>query len=266
MGMKHLERAFSLLIAVLMVTASFIPAVSAIESENNVSGAVVATDDAADVTALTSGIAILFVDDSGGADFTTIRAAVNAARDGDRIVVKAGSYNENVVVNKSVSLVSEAGAGATTVTASSSNSPVFRVDADNVTISGFCISGSTTAGAIDLPYMLAGNCTVVDNVITGNRVGIWCSSSHAVLTGNTITSNSNGGIWLVGARAATVDGNIIDSNEGEGGVYIDCIYDAVIRNNVISNNSQILFLEDYGDDSNVIYLNTFANIVYANTL
>lgn len=137
--MKHLERAFSLLIAVLMVTASFIPAVSAIESENNVSGAVVATDDAADVTALTSGIAILFVDDSGGADFTTIRAAVNAARDGDRIVVKAGSYNENVVVNKSVSLVSEAGAGATTVTAASSNSPVFRVDADNVTISGFCI-------------------------------------------------------------------------------------------------------------------------------
>jgi len=217
MGMKRIERAFSLLIAVLMITTSFIPAVSAIESENNVSAVVIATDDAADVTALTSGIATLFVDDSGGADFTTIQAAVNAASDGDRIVVKAGSYRENVVVNKSVSLTSEAGAGATTVTAASSSSPVFRVDADNVTIAGFCISGSTTADAIDLPYMLAGNCTVVDNVITGNRVGIWCSSSHAVLTGNTITSNSNGGIWLVGARAATVDGNVIDSNEGEGG-------------------------------------------------
>jgi nitrous oxidase accessory protein len=47
--------------------------------------------------------ATLTVNASGGADYTRIQDAVNAASNGDTITVAAGTYNENVVVNKSLS-------------------------------------------------------------------------------------------------------------------------------------------------------------------
>ncbi len=52
-----------------------------------------------------AGAATITVNASGGAMYTRIQDAVNAASDGDTIMVAAGTYNENVVVNKSVSLI-----------------------------------------------------------------------------------------------------------------------------------------------------------------
>ena len=40
-------------------------------------------------------------------DYPTIQAAINAANDGDTVFVRNGTYYENVVVNKPVSLVGE---------------------------------------------------------------------------------------------------------------------------------------------------------------
>lgn len=49
------------------------------------------------------------VDDSGGADFTTISAAIAAAVDGDVIVVRPGSYSAFDVVGKSLVVRAESG-------------------------------------------------------------------------------------------------------------------------------------------------------------
>lgn len=53
------------------------------------------------------------VDNSGGADFERIQDAVNASEDGDTIRVFAGTYYENVVVNKTLSLVGNGSANTT---------------------------------------------------------------------------------------------------------------------------------------------------------
>jgi len=39
--------------------------------------------------------------------YGTIQLAINAANDGDIITVAAGTYNENVIVNKSISLIGQ---------------------------------------------------------------------------------------------------------------------------------------------------------------
>ncbi|MDP2944061.1 MAG: hypothetical protein Q8N57_00620 [bacterium] len=41
------------------------------------------------------------------ADYTTIQAAINASIDGDTINVESGTYNENIVINKSIKLIGE---------------------------------------------------------------------------------------------------------------------------------------------------------------
>jgi PKD repeat protein len=47
-----------------------------------------------------------YVDDSGGADFSQIQDAVTAAKAGDTIIVKDGTYTENITVDKSLTPLS----------------------------------------------------------------------------------------------------------------------------------------------------------------
>jgi len=58
------------------------------------------------------------VDDDGGADYETIQDAVDAAEDGDTVRVYEGTYEENVVVDKSIDLV---GSGSAIIEAGDGN-------------------------------------------------------------------------------------------------------------------------------------------------
>jgi pectin methylesterase-like acyl-CoA thioesterase len=53
----------------------------------------------------TASAGTLYLDDDGGADFTGIQETINTASVGDTIIVHSGVYYENVVVDKSVTLI-----------------------------------------------------------------------------------------------------------------------------------------------------------------
>ena len=77
---------------------------------------------------------------SGANNYTTIQAAIDNATAGDTIRVWAGTYNENVVVNKTVTLI---GNGTTdSIINGSQTSNVILITADWINISGFTIRGS----------------------------------------------------------------------------------------------------------------------------
>lgn len=46
----------------------------------------------------------LYVDDDGGFDFTKIQDAIDAASEGDTIIVRDGTYYEVLSINKSICL------------------------------------------------------------------------------------------------------------------------------------------------------------------
>lgn len=73
----------------------------------------------------------------------SIQAAVNNSTTGDFVIVKAGEYEENIVVNVSgLTISSESGSpDGVLVRGREKNSSIFEVKADNVTISGFNITG-----------------------------------------------------------------------------------------------------------------------------
>ena len=74
-------------------------------------------------------------------NYTTIQAAVDNAIAGDTIIVRDGTYSENVDVNKQLTIQSENGADKTIVQTVDSNDHVFEVTADYVNISGFTVKG-----------------------------------------------------------------------------------------------------------------------------
>ena len=73
----------------------------------------------------------------------SIQAAVNNSTSGDFVIVKAGEYEENIVVNVSgLTISSESGSpDSVLVRGREKDSSIFQVKADNVTIRGFNITG-----------------------------------------------------------------------------------------------------------------------------
>ena len=76
----------------------------------------------------------------------TIQEGVNNASSGDTILVYNGIYNENIDVNKIVSIYSIYGPSNCTIYPYDVNDHVIEIEANNVNISGLKINGSLTPG------------------------------------------------------------------------------------------------------------------------
>jgi parallel beta-helix repeat protein len=169
-----------------------------------------------------------------GLGYATIQEAINANETlyGHTIFVEAGTYYENVVVNKTVSLVGEA--PATTVIDGGGTSDVVRVTANNVIIKNFKIrnSGKYYAPPDSGIKVDASYCNITDNVITENSVGINLEkSSYNSIDSNSIT-NKYDGIILSESSHNYIRVNNITAHECLG-----VALSWLSSNNVISGNN-----------------------------
>jgi len=131
------------------------------------------------------------------AENATIQIAVNTASPGDTILVAANltaNYTENVVITTNNLTIRGAGSANTTVSANVTSNPVFTVSANNTTIMGFTITGATGSSGI---LLAAGSCKIDSANISGNYNGIQIAGSENRIRRNTITGNSNYGIYFV---------------------------------------------------------------------
>ena len=68
-----------------------------------------------------------------GGDYTTIQDAINAATGGETILVCPGDYNENITVDRALTIVSD-GTGVATIWSDTDDTPVVMITADGVTL------------------------------------------------------------------------------------------------------------------------------------
>lgn len=127
-----------------------------------------------------------------GEDFhasdTPISDAVEAASDGDTIIVKDGRYEENVDIDKSVTIRSENGSANCIVEADKSSDDVFEVSANGLSIIGFSITGAKGTNKAGVRLGFVDDCTVRDCVIWNCNFGVYVRGTSGNTAQNTGSS------------------------------------------------------------------------------
>jgi nitrous oxidase accessory protein len=205
----------------------------------------------ADMTTLT-------VDDDGPADFQTIQEAINNAGSGYVIFVHNGEYYENLVVDKSVSLIGEN--RDSTIINGNKTGNVINITINNVGVMGFTIRESgmnLDNSGIHIEQCI--NSTISQNMMTGNINGIslYFSSGNEV-SDNVILSNDNG-VSLYSSDGNRVSDNTIQNNNYDG-VSVYSSGGNVVSHNTILNNYDGVGL--YFSSGNEISSNTILNNYY----
>jgi nitrous oxidase accessory protein len=190
---------------------------------------------------------IIVVPDS----YPTIQEAINSADEGDTIFVRSGTYYENLVVNKSVSLVGED--RETTIIDGNYTGNAMNITASNVTIQGFTILTHTwlsghSASGIYLNHTR--NCIIANNTITDNSlIGIYCKgSSNNTISGNIITKNEVAGIYIgwSGNNNSIANNNITANGNGleSAGIrIINGTSNVIFRNHIAENVLSGIYIE-----------------------
>ena len=120
--------------------------------------------------------------------YSQIQDAVDAAIDGDTIYC-AGSFNENVLVNKMVNIYGNY--SGVEVSASDSGSPVFHITSNYVNITNFTVSGASSSYGIYLDSVSGVN--VFNTSESGNSYGIELDySNNNNILNNTMAGNGYG--------------------------------------------------------------------------
>ena len=177
----------------------------------------------------------IYVDQSGGGDYTTMQDGINAAYAGDMVKVGPGVYKENVVIDKDLKL---SGSGPVWSTIEASLDGI-TVNANLIVeISGFTI----TAGDDGIDINRNGITCMVENciIVSCGANGIFCiyrTGQNVSIFNNTIIMNGTSGISMHGSSSsANIQGNICYSN-GHRGIYIDFGKTNISFNNVFNNSS-----------------------------
>ena len=188
------------------------------------------------------------------ADQPTIQAGINAASDGDTVLVSPGTYIENInFMGKAITVRSSNGAKSTIIDGGGNGSVVTfnHSEAKSSVLKGFTIqNGRADEGA---GIAVEGSSpTITSNTISHNGgcngMGIGVGFGSPVITKNKITFNAQtgcsggiggGGISLRGAASAQILSNTIANNSigsSGGGIGLWASGTPLIQGNLIQNN------------------------------
>ncbi len=189
-------------------------------------------------------------------DVETLQAAVDAASDGDTILLKKGTYHENIVINKSVTLIGF-GPGSTIISGDTGaeiikggviniTKPLLQSSGPNVTLVGMTIMQGTAqyGGGI---FNSEGTLTLSGVSITNSTAsfsggGIYNQMGTVVMNGSMVAENTakvGAGVMNDGGTFVLNEGSSISGNSAQIAGGLDNLAGTVIMNDgsSLTNNS-----------------------------
>ncbi len=165
-----------------------------------------------------SGGNVMVVSDDGSGDFSTIQEAVDAAKVGDLIQIRSGSYSERVVVDKRLTIVGDG--------------PGSLITANGVPL----LPGSLASDSAVLVIRNAFDVTIEGLSFSGPEDGIIVRSSSDITLRNVDASGNGGnGVDVRSSANVTVSGTF--TGNGDHGVRVrDGSTDVVVESGLMTGN------------------------------
>jgi parallel beta-helix repeat protein len=189
-------------------------------------------------------------------NYHEIQIAVNDADDGDIITVGSGTYYENVIVNKPLTI--NGSDNYSTKIDGGGLGNAISVVSNNVTVNGFDIVNHN-----NLPFIKTTgikldnvqNCNIINNRCSYAYYGIHLYLSNQNTITNNILFNNSYGIYQENSPDNTFSGNIYKNNTL--GQHIDPSDNNIVTDNIYIDNYIGIFIED--SDYNTISGNTLSD-------
>ncbi|MCQ8903796.1 MAG: right-handed parallel beta-helix repeat-containing protein [Methanothrix sp.] len=167
---------------------------------------------------------------------SSIQAAINSASSGDTIEIQGGTYQERIVVDKSLIIRGNTTSGYPEVNAGGSGTAV-TISGDDVVIEGIRATGSGIT-SMDAGISVRGkNDRLIDCQVSGNRYGI----------------------ALIFAEGCTLDGILAEASS-EAGILLDNSTNNIIIRSRLENNIRGIRL--VSSESNTIRGNSISNTTF----
>ena len=193
------------------------------------------------------------VDAAGTGSDRTIADAIRAARAGDTVVIRAGTYREpTIVVDKPLTLIGE---GRPTLDGQGARQ-IMTVTADDVTVRGLRfahVGTSYTEDRAAIKTVGVHGCTIADNEVDDAFFGIYlanttdCRVEGNVVRGRAVHETSAGnGIHLWYSRRIVVAGNRVSGQRD--GIYLEFAHEADVHGNTSEHNLRYGLHFMYSDD------------------
>jgi len=197
-------------------------------------------------------------------NFPTIQSAINAASNGDTVLVAPGTYVENINFSgKAITLTSSSGPAVTIIDGNHNGTVVTFNHSETASsvLSGFTIQNGLQDGGFGAGITVSSaSPTITSNVIARNHaaaaIGIYVNGGSPLITNNTITNNDQngagdggiggGGIGILGTNTTpsnpqiinnTITNNSLAAGGDGGGISVTYFSSPIIRGNLIVGNS-----------------------------
>ena len=169
--------------------------------------------------------------------FDAITEGIDAVAPGKSVIVASGTYNEQLIINKEITLQG-ASQENTFITGSSLTENLISLEADNITISGFTIDGDNST-SVGIYFDNRSFININNNLIKNNEdYGISYINSAPIIEDNNIENNKSSGIKVATNGAGIIRNNSIVSNLHGIRTYGDSSPE-ITRNNISNNNTGI---------------------------
>lgn len=165
--------------------------------------------------------------------FNRIQDAIDASQHGETIRVFEGIYEERVIVNRSVSLIGN-GSEVTTINANGMDGVVVTITADNVSMSGFLITGIWAEQTIGGILVISDNNQIFDNNCSYKHYGIRVSDGSDNAISNNICYMNGIGIRFDRSSNSTIINTTCLSNDVN--IQIASSKDCVTKHNVCDDS------------------------------
>jgi parallel beta-helix repeat protein len=203
-------------------------------------------------------------------DYQTIQEAINSAQNGDRVYVRAGTYEENLDISKIIVLEGES--MDFTIISGVSEDHVIDIKTDGVTIMGFTIKNS----GVEKSGIHINTChyhIIKMNIIESNSYGIKLYSSNGnEISDNFIISNTYNGLRVEASHMTNITGNVIHSN-GINGIFFNftstfnTIFSNIIRDNGVVTTQDKVNVAAYGTQAGIVTDSASrSNVIKANKI